>query len=511
MGSQTEPKIPVVDFTKDELKSGTKAWLSTSKQVCSALEEYGCFIIESNDVSLDLHNKIFDSAKELYDLPTEVKIMNNTEYPYGGHVGGANYESLNIDDVGSLESTQKFTSLMWPDGNARFCENMHKIASLMGRINEMVIRMVFESYGVEKYSDSHIESIDYILRFNKYHEAKDHMVLPIHSDSSFSTILYQNHVNGLEVQSKDANKWTVYDPPSRSCFIYLAGDAFKAWSNNRIHPCVHRVFMNVNDQRYTLGLLDFQKGEIRVPDELVDDEHPLKYKPFNHFDFLMAHMKHILACKTHNVARRLNNQLCDIAINWVGGLHHVNKCEASGFCCINDLVLGILEFLKHHPRVLHIDIDVHHGDSVEDAFYFTDRVMTVSFHKYGDMFFPRTDYVKEIGEREDKFYAINVPFKDGIDDTNFNRLFKIIISKVVETYLLGAIVLQYGVDSLARDRLGCFNLSIDGNAECVRFVKKFNLPLPDNLNRKSYLSTIKMQVLENLRSIQHAPKCTDAR
>lgn len=74
-----------------------------------------------------------------------------------------------------------------------------------------------------------------------------------------------------------------------------------------------------------------------------------------------------------DAARKLNNGLCDIAINWAGGLHHAKKCEASGFCYINDLVLGILELLKHHARVLYIDIDVHHGDGVEEAFYFTDR------------------------------------------------------------------------------------------------------------------------------------------
>ncbi|XP_020106377.1 histone deacetylase 9-like [Ananas comosus] len=104
----------------------------------------------------------------------------------------------------------------------------------------------------------------------------------------------------------------------------------------------------------------------------------------------------IYAGGTIDAARRLNHQLCDIAINWAGGLHHAKKCEASGFCYINDLVLGILELLKYHARVLYIDIDVHHGDGVEEAFYFTDRVMTVSFHKYGDMFFPGTGNVKVI-------------------------------------------------------------------------------------------------------------------
>ncbi|KAH7565127.1 hypothetical protein JRO89_XS09G0140400 [Xanthoceras sorbifolium] len=279
MGSLTEPKIPVIDFSKEDLKPGTQAWLSTSKQVCGALEEYGCFIVECNDVSSDLHNKIFDAAKELYDLPTQVKMKNTSEFPFRGYVSRENfYESLNIEEAGKLESTQKFTNLMWPHGNAPFCENIHRITSIMGRLNEMVIRMVFESYGVEKYLDSHIGSIDYLFRFSKYKEAKDHLALPTHADNSFSTILYQDHVNGLEVQMKD-DKWT-------------------AWSNNRIRPCVHRVFMNVNDERYTLALFAFQKEEISVPDELVDDEHPLKYKPFNHLDYLMTHLKQIYASNT---------------------------------------------------------------------------------------------------------------------------------------------------------------------------------------------------------------------
>ena len=85
-------------------------------------------------------------------------------------------------------------------------------------------------------------------------------------------------------------------------------------------------------------------------------------------------------------ARKLNNSSCDIAINWAGGLHHAKKSEASGFCYVNDIVLAILELLREHQRVLYIDIDIHHGDGVEEAFYTTNRVMTVSFHKYGEYF-----------------------------------------------------------------------------------------------------------------------------
>lgn len=61
-----------------------------------------------------------------------------------------------------------------------------------------------------------------------------------------------------------------------------------------------------------------------------------------------------------------------------GGMHHAKRAEASGFCYINDIVLSILELLKTYRRVLYVDIDIHHGDGVEEAFYLTNRVMTVS-------------------------------------------------------------------------------------------------------------------------------------
>ncbi len=92
----------------------------------------------------------------------------------------------------------------------------------------------------------------------------------------------------------------------------------------------------------------------------------------------------------------LNNKMSDITINWSGGLHHAKKHEASGFCYINDCVLSILELLKVHHRVLYIDIDVHHGDGVEEAFFTSDRVLTCSFHKYGD-FFPGTGALNDVG------------------------------------------------------------------------------------------------------------------
>ncbi|KAI9136918.1 hypothetical protein BKA69DRAFT_1101288 [Paraphysoderma sedebokerense] len=257
-------------------------------------------------------------------------------------------------------------------------------------------------------------------------------------------------------------------------------------------------------------------------------------------------------------AARLNRGACDIAVNWSGGLHHAKKSEASGFCYVNDIVLGILELLRVHQRVLYIDIDIHHGDGVEEAFYTTDRVMTVSFHKYGE-YFPGTGDLKDIGVGKGKYYSLNFPLRDGITDETYKSIFEPIMQHVVDWYRPGAIVLQCGADSLAGDRLGCFNLSMKGHAQCVEFMKKFNIPLlllggggytiknvsrtwafetsvacgvdldrrlplteyheyfgpeysldvpstnMDNLNTREYLEKVKTRIIENLRHIQHAP------
>uniref|UniRef100_A0A1B6LRK8 Histone deacetylase n=1 Tax=Graphocephala atropunctata TaxID=36148 RepID=A0A1B6LRK8_9HEMI len=259
-------------------------------------------------------------------------------------------------------------------------------------------------------------------------------------------------------------------------------------------------------------------------------------------------------------ATKLNQNSCDIAINWSGGLHHAKKFEASGFCYVNDIVIAILELLKYHARVLYIDIDVHHGDGVQEAFYLTDRVMTVSFHKYGSYFFPGTGDMYEIGAENGRYYSVNVPLKEGIDDASYFQVFQPVIQNVMDFYRPSAIVLQCGADSLANDRLGCFCLSTKGHGECVKFVRDLNVPLlavggggytlknvarcwtyetsllvdepisnelplteyleffapdftlhpdlvsrTDNANSKQYLETITKHVYDNLKLLQNSP------
>ena len=85
-----------------------------------------------------------------------------------------------------------------------------------------------------------------------------------------------------------------------------------------------------------------------------------------------------------------------------------------------DALLHVFHF-QVHPRVLYIDIDIHHGDGVQEAFYLTDRVMTVSLHRYGN-FFPGTGHMYEIGSETGRYYSVNVPFKEGMDDMSYEQV-----------------------------------------------------------------------------------------
>jgi histone deacetylase HOS2 len=175
----------------------------------------------------------------------------------------------------------------------------------------------------------------------------------------------------------------------------------------------------------------------------------------------------------------------DVAINWSGGLHHAHKGEASGFCYINDIVLSILDMLRIYPRVLYIDIDVHHGDGVEEAFQRQPRVMTLSFHRYGPYddtghkFFPGTGDIDDIGLRgtPGEHFALNVPIQSGIDDRQYKYVFEEVCGRVIDSFQPSAVVLQCGADSLGGDRLGQFNINIRQHGECISYIQSRRLPL----------------------------------
>ncbi|XP_015168251.1 probable 2-oxoglutarate-dependent dioxygenase AOP1.2 [Solanum tuberosum] len=149
--------------------------------------------------------------------------------------------------------------------------------------------MILESLEVENYMDEHMNSTNYLLRLMKYktpQSSENEMGLSSHTDKSNITILYQNQVNGLQILTKDG-QWINVDP-TPDTFIVLIGDSLHAWTNGRIHAPFHRVMMKGNEARYSIGLFTIPKAGymIKAPKELVDEEHPLLYKPFSHLEFI---------------------------------------------------------------------------------------------------------------------------------------------------------------------------------------------------------------------------------
>lgn len=131
MGSELQPKLPVLDFSCSEnLKPGTSSWLSACKQVRRALEDCGCFVVVYEKVSPELLKQVFGALEELFNLPTETKMKNRYENRLNGYVGKIEklplHESMGIQNATTLEGTQSFSNLLWPDGNDHFRYNLNQ-------------------------------------------------------------------------------------------------------------------------------------------------------------------------------------------------------------------------------------------------------------------------------------------------------------------------------------------------------------------------------------------------
>lgn len=290
-------KVPVVVFSEESMEPGTKSWMRACEEIVRALENHGCFVAEYEDFPPELRDPIFGAAKELFDLPQETKVRNPDSAYSKGYIahypGTPLLEGLNLDGAEKREACEKFTGLMWPSGNARFCKIAHSYTREIAKLEKVVTRMVFEGYGVGEYCDSHNESMKYLLRILKYKKPGEDEVNinPVaHTDKTFLSILYQNNVRGLEVMTKDG-EWVTFEP-SPSSFMVMAGDACVGWSNGRIKACCHRI--NVREDgplRYSLGVFSYNTGTIEIPKELINQDHPQQFKSFNHVDFLRFYDK----------------------------------------------------------------------------------------------------------------------------------------------------------------------------------------------------------------------------
>ncbi|CAI0446965.1 unnamed protein product [Linum tenue] len=256
MGSETAAvaplKIPLIDFTQTSpLKHGSREWDSLKSQVREAVEEYGCFEASFDEIPADSLSAVFKSVKELFDLPLETKLKNTSKKPLHGYVGQYPilplYESMGIEDADVLEKVDGSTKSLWSHGNPAFRMMKYKAAQTCD-----------EEQGMHP-----------------------------HTDKDMITILYQNGVDGLEVKNKADGQWIKCQFSRPTSFLVLVGDSLYAWLNGRVHSPVHRVTMSRSETRYSLGLFVVPKAGyvVKAPDEMVDEQHPLLFKPYDFVEF----------------------------------------------------------------------------------------------------------------------------------------------------------------------------------------------------------------------------------
>jgi len=179
---------------------------------------------------------------------------------------------------------------------------------------------------------------------------------------------------------------------------------------------------------------------------------------------------------TVEAARLVTEEGYAIAFNLAGGLHHAHKARASGFSYLNDAVIAINRLLSQGLRVAYLDLDAHHGDGVQDAYYDTDRVLTISLHETGLHFFPGTGFENEIGKGAGEGYTVNVPFIEHTDDALFMKAFDEVAFPLVAAYNPDVLVTQLGADTFRTDPLSRLEITTHSYSYVIRKLKALAIP-----------------------------------
>ena len=175
-------------------------------------------------------------------------------------------------------------------------------------------------------------------------------------------------------------------------------------------------------------------------------------------------------------AEMIADRSVDVAFNISGGLHHAAAGHASGFCVFNDPALAVHYFLRQGMRVVYVDVDAHHGDGVQEAFFDDDRVLTISVHESGRYLFPGTGFVGEQGQGQGRGYSVNLPLFPYTSDDVYLDAFKQVVPPLIRAFAPDVLVTQLGIDSYHSDPLTHLQLTTLGFVEVIREFAALGLP-----------------------------------
>ncbi|MBI2917731.1 MAG: acetoin utilization protein AcuC [Chloroflexi bacterium] len=162
----------------------------------------------------------------------------------------------------------------------------------------------------------------------------------------------------------------------------------------------------------------------------------------------------------------------DVAFNTGGGLHHAAPAAASGFCVFNDPAIAIKHLMSRGLKVAYLDIDAHHGDGVQLAFYDTDAVLTISLHESGHYLFPGTGGVSEIGQSKGRGYSVNIPLAPNTDDETYLWAFREVVPPLIGRFRPDVLVSQLGVDTHFSDPITHMKLTTGGYIQVVEDISR---------------------------------------
>ena len=258
--------------------------------------------------------------------------------------------------------------------------------------------------------------------------------------------------------------------PMRLRLVYELLESYKVFSNKSaqiLEPQIATPFdlMTFHSRDYIEAVAAFSKGED------LERQHRYGFSDWgdNPISEGMYEAAALAVGASLTGVDSLIDGSIDLAFNAGGGYHHAASDYASGFCIFNDAVIAIQKLLqKGVEKIAYIDIDAHHGDGVQNAFYQTDKVMTISIHQSGDTLFPGTGSTDEIGEEAGIGYSINLPMPPSTNDDLYFDAFMSIVPQILEIYNPEILVAQLGIDTHFNDPLSQISLTSHGHNRIVK-------------------------------------------
>ncbi|KAM3397107.1 hypothetical protein P3S68_000619 [Capsicum galapagoense] len=267
------------------MKPGSEEWESTKAQVIQALEENGCFEAIYDKTPKETEKELFSKLKEeIY--PMEEKVKEYVGKPFDKYVKEiprARYNNFRRTmDLLLPGSIEIFANTFWPeDGNPHFCKMVNSYSSSIKELDAMVKRMIFEGLGLKDRYDEFMDENIFIMRFLNYKK---------------------------EIPEEKNGEW-IEPNVSPNSYIVSAADSMLAYTNGRLKSAFHRVKIAGDTDRFSIILFTSSKPGyiIDTPKELVDEEHPKLYKPYDVTDYYKFISKS--AYETGNALKAFNESL----------------------------------------------------------------------------------------------------------------------------------------------------------------------------------------------------------